>query len=66
MDSFSELFDLVSAYCKDRIAEVAYNLWIKDITPVRMDGDTAYLHVKAEFKKKIIEEKYMYLSLIHI
>lgn len=59
MESFREVFTLVSNYCKDQISEVAHSLWIKDIEPVKFEDGTAYLYVKSEFKKNIIEEKYL-------
>lgn len=63
MESFRELLQMVKEYCRDskEIPEVAYKLWIYDIEPVSFDGNTAVLYVKAEFKKKIIEEKYVKL-----
>ncbi len=61
MESFREVFNLVSEYCKSQISEVAYSLWIKDIEPVKFEDGTAYLYVKSEFKKNIIEEKYLEL-----
>ncbi len=59
MESFREVFSLVSSYCKEQISEVAHTLWIKDIEPVKFEDGTAYLYVKSEFKKNIIEEKYL-------
>ena len=29
MDSFNEIWEAVLAYCKERVTETAYNLWIK-------------------------------------
>lgn len=59
MESFREVFNLVSSYCREQISEVAHTLWIKDIEPVKFEDSTAYLYVKSEFKKNIIEEKYL-------
>ncbi len=59
MDSFSDLFSYVCRYCRSQISEVAYNLWINDIKPLSFDGKTAYLFVETEFKKSIVEEKYL-------
>lgn len=58
MDSFQDLFNLACKYCQAHLSEVAYNLWIKDISPVRLEGSAAHLFVRSEFKKSIIEEKY--------
>lgn len=59
MESFREVFNLVSEYCKKEISQVAHSLWIKDIEPVRLEGSTAYLSVRSEFKQNILREKYM-------
>lgn len=63
MESFIEVLQLVKEYCRDskEIPEVAYKLWINDIEPVSFDSSSALLFVKAEFKKKIIDEKYLKL-----
>ena len=60
MESFTELFQMVKDFCKNsnEIPEMAYKLWIDDIEPVSFNSTTAVLYVKAEFKKKIIVEKY--------
>ena len=50
MDSFEEIFSLVSDYCRTQMTEVAHNLWIRDITPIRLENDTVYLGVNSEFK----------------
>lgn len=59
MESFQEVFSLVSEYCKGEISQVAHSLWINAIEPVKLEGDIAYLCVHSDFKKKIVEEKYM-------
>lgn len=58
MDSFEELFGIVSDYCKTQMTEVAHNLWIRDIVPVRFENDVAVLGVNSEFKKNLVVEKY--------
>ncbi len=58
LDSFEQLFTIVCEYCKQKVSEIAYTLWIKDIVPDRMDGSTAYLKVKNKFKKNIVEQNY--------
>ncbi len=58
MDSFDEIFDLVKEYCKTQMTDVAYNLWIKDIEPVRLTVDEVFLSVNSEFKQNIVSEKY--------
>ncbi|MEG0754120.1 MAG: DnaA/Hda family protein, partial [Angelakisella sp.] len=59
MESFRDVFNLACKYCQAELSEVAYNLWIADIDPIGFDGSTAYLFVRTEFKKSIVEEKYL-------
>jgi len=58
MDSFGEIFQLVSDFCRQRMTQVAHNLWIRDIEPVKLENDTVYLSVNSEFKQNIVMEKY--------
>ena len=58
MESFKEVFDLVKEQCRGQMSSVAYDLWVKDIMPLRMEGSTAFLLVRSEFKQNIIIEKY--------
>ena len=69
MESFKELFQMVKDYTRQyvmdskELSEIAYQVWIKSLEPVSFDGNTAVLYIKAEFMKKIVEEKY--LGLLH-
>ena len=65
MESFKELFEMVKEYTRQyvidskELSEIAYQVWIKSLEPVSFDGNTAVLYIKAEFMKKIVEEKYL-------
>ena len=59
MDSFRDLFDMACQYCQQNLSEVAYNLWIRDIEPHSFNGTVASLSVTSQFKKDILEEKYL-------
>lgn len=58
INSFNEVFEMVSEYCRGEISEVAHKVWIKDIDPIKLEGSTVFLGVKTDFKKKILEERY--------
>lgn len=58
MESFKEVFGLVSDYCKNEISSVAHDLWISCIEPVGFDNGVAKLYVRSDFQKNIIEQKY--------
>lgn len=59
LESFNQVFDIVSDYCKQNLSDIAYSLWIRDIEPVKFEDSTAHLKVKSKFKKNIVEEKYL-------
>lgn len=58
MESFLELFNHVKSLCAGQITDVAYSLWIEPIEPVKFEDSTAFLFVKSDFQKKIVEQKY--------
>lgn len=58
MDSFEEIFGLVSDYCKTQMTEVAHKIWIQDLVPLRLENDIVVLGVSSEFKKNLVMEKY--------
>lgn len=60
MNSFEEVFNLVIDYCREvgDIGDVAIKLWIKTITPVKLEGNTAVLSVDSEFQKGVIIANY--------
>ncbi len=63
MESFMQVFNLVKDTCHESISDVAFNLWISPLEPVKLESDTAYLFIKSEFQKNIITDKYMPLLL---
>ena len=54
MESFMQVFEMVKAACHENISDVAFNLWIDPLEPVKLENDTAYLFIKTEFQKNII------------
>jgi chromosomal replication initiator protein len=61
MDSFTQLLDAVKAYCRSKVNETAYNLWLRDIEPVSFSGDSAVVAVSSEFMRQIVEARYLSL-----
>ena len=63
MDSFTEAWDYICHYCRERIAEVAYQTWISRIKPINMDFSSgiAVLEVPNEFHKKTLQRCYFHL-----
>ncbi|MFA9379535.1 MAG: chromosomal replication initiator protein DnaA [Acetanaerobacterium sp.] len=58
MESFDDVFSLVSDYCKTDLSEAAHKIWIRCIEPVGLENNVATLYVKSDFQKKIIDQKY--------
>lgn len=58
MESFKEVWQTVYDYCKTRISEVAFNVFIDCISPVRLESNQAILSVRSSFQRNIIQEKY--------
>lgn len=59
MKSFVEVFDKVQEYClrkveKGELTDVAFRLWIKSLTPVKLDGNTACFNVQSDFQRDVI------------
>lgn len=61
MESFSEVWNLVCAYCKSRITEIAFSTWISRIEPVTLDfaSGVAVLKVPNELHRQTIMHYYM-------
>ncbi len=61
MESFSEVWNLVCAYCKSRITEIAFSTWISRIEPVTLDftSGVAVLRVPNELHRQTIMHYYM-------
>ena len=58
MNSFAEVFDKALEYIHqmvrdNKLSQVAYETWITKMTPVKLEGNTAYLSVQSEFQKSI-------------
>ncbi len=60
MNSFEEVFNAVIEYCREvgQIGDVAIKLWIKTITPVGLEGNTAVIQVDSEFQRGVVMANY--------
>ncbi len=58
MDSFSEIWDAVLAYCKERVTETAYNLWIKKTEFVSFDAATITLRLQSKMYMDVVVSQY--------
>jgi chromosomal replication initiator protein len=60
MNSFDEVFAHVKKYCLDQgnIPEVAMELWIDILRPIRLDGTTALFSIQTEFQRDVVLNNY--------
>ena len=60
LNSFEEVFKHVVDYCREKgeIGEIALDLWIRNIVPLKLDGSTAVLQIPTEFQRGIIMDKF--------
>lgn len=60
MNSFEEVFNLVIDYCREvgEIGDVAIKLWIKTLTPVGLEGNTAIFQVDSDFQRGVVMQNY--------
>lgn len=60
MDSFKSLFDEVKKEIQKNLSEAVFNVWFEELEFVSFDGTAVTLSI-GEFKRKIIEQKFMHL-----
>ena len=63
MQSFAEVLQLVKEYFLEKVknnelTETAYNCWIKNIEPIRLENNKAVLFVPHHFHRDILMEQY--------
>ena len=61
MESFTEVWNLVCAYCKSHITEIAFSTWISRMEPVTLDfaAGVAVLQVPNELHRQTVLHYYM-------
>ncbi len=58
MESFEQVFEAVSDYCATQMSATSHSLFIKQLKPVSMGGDTAVLSISSDFLRNTVQEKY--------
>lgn len=58
MDSFTDLWKLITPTVLDEIGETAYNVWISPIVPVELTSEEAVLKVPSDFYRNVISGRY--------
>lgn len=58
MNTFEEVWENVCDYCKDEISGVAYNCWIKTLSPVKLQGKVAVVSAPTKYQRDLTESHY--------
>lgn len=58
MDNFDELWQSVLEYCKSRVTETAFSLWLQPIEIGNFEKGVAHLHFSNSFKKNTVVGQY--------
>ena len=58
MNTFEEVWENVCDYCKDEISGVAYNCWIKTLSPVKLHGKVAVVSAPTKYQRDLTESHY--------
>ena len=59
MDSFMKIWQSVLDYCRTKVNETVYNLWISPLKPISFENNTIKFYINDEFTRSIILEKYL-------
>ena len=58
MNTFEEVWENVCDYCKDEISGVAYNCWIKTLSPVKLHDKVAVVSAPTKYQRDLTESHY--------
>lgn len=58
MNTFEVVWENVCDYCKDEISGVAYNCWIKTLSPVKLHGKVAVVSAPTKYQRDLTESHY--------
>ena len=58
MDSFDEVFAAVKNYCKERLVDATYNLFIDGLEPLSFENGVVSISVRSDFIKGMVQERY--------
>jgi len=58
MAAFSPLWENTMSIIKNKIQSISFETWIKEIKPIKQDGDTFYFEVASDLHKKMIVDRY--------
>ena len=56
VNSYQEIWEVVLNYCKEKLNDVAYKMWIEPMKLINIEADRVIIAVQ-EFKIKLIMER---------
>ena len=59
MDNIIELWKAVLQELASSVSNAVFSTWIKDLVPVDFDGDCVTVQASSDFKKNIINNKFL-------
>lgn len=59
MESIEQCFEAVLAYCKTKVVETTYNVFLKNITILSLKNGVATLCVGSRFQRDVVSERYI-------
>ncbi|MCQ2417094.1 MAG: chromosomal replication initiator protein DnaA [Oscillospiraceae bacterium] len=63
MNSFEEVYEAVKNYCTQdgKIGDIAKNLWLDTLNPVRLEGTDAVFYCASDFQRSVVSNNYEHL-----
>lgn len=58
METYNDIWDAVLEYCKDKVSETGYKLWLKTVEIGGFENNSFVLIMGSAVKKKIVMEQY--------
>ena len=59
MDNIIELWNAVLQEIAGNVSNAVLSTWIKDLVPIDFDGDSVTVQASSEFKKNIIDNRFL-------
>lgn len=59
MAAFSPLWENTMLIIKNKVQSISFDTWIKEIKPLKHEGDTFYFEVSSDLHKKMVQDRYL-------
>ncbi len=61
IESLTDIWEAVCQELKNRMTEISFNVWFKDLHPIEIRNGEIVLGIYSDYKKQIIESNYMHI-----